>query len=115
MPVEKINFSAKRLIYVGVILAAISLLYFLFNKAGMLTFLENSATLESWIEKQGPIGPLLIVGLMIIAIIMSPIPSAPIALVSGALYGHTLGTIYIVIGSVLGASVAFFYSTYRGC
>ena len=49
-----------------------------------------------------------------IAIIMSPIPSAPIALASGALYGHTIGTVYIVIGSVLGASVAFFIARTAG-
>ena len=49
-----------------------------------------------------------------VAIIMSPIPSAPIALVSGAIYGHTFGTIYIVIGSVLGATTAFFIARIAG-
>ncbi len=37
-------------------------------------------------------GPVLIVGLMTIAIVATPIPSAPIALAAGAAYGHTLGT-----------------------
>lgn len=38
---------------------------------------------------------------------MSPLPSAPIALAAGALYGHTWGTIYILIGAELGAIIAF--------
>ena len=52
-------------------------------------------------------GPLLIIGLMIVAVVMSPIPSAPIALASGAAYGHVWGTIYVIIGAEAGALIAF--------
>jgi uncharacterized membrane protein YdjX (TVP38/TMEM64 family) len=52
-------------------------------------------------------GPLAIVALMILAILVSPIPSAPIALAAGALYGHTWGTGYIALGAELGALLAF--------
>ena len=114
MPSDNANYSAKRLAYFGVILAAFILLYWVLNQTGALAFLENSAHLQSWIEKQGPVGPLFIIGLMMAAIIMSPIPSAPIALVSGALYGHTFGTLYIVTGSVLGATAAFFIARIAG-
>jgi uncharacterized membrane protein YdjX (TVP38/TMEM64 family) len=96
------------------IIVALISLYLVLHQTGALAFLENSANIKLWIEKQGPIGPLFIVGLMMIAIIMSPIPSAPIALASGAIYGHTMGTIYIVIGSLLGAVVAFFIARIAG-
>lgn len=62
----------------------------------------------------GAFGPLLIIGLMTLAIVMSPIPSAPIALASGAAYGHVWGAIYVVIGSVLGACIAFSISRLLG-
>jgi uncharacterized membrane protein YdjX (TVP38/TMEM64 family) len=114
MPLIEKSSSDKRLIFVGIILVAFIALYWLFNQTGTLAFFENSANIKPWIEKQGPLGPLLIIGLMMIAIIMSPIPSAPIALASGAIYGHTLGTIYIVIGSVLGATSAFFIARIAG-
>jgi uncharacterized membrane protein YdjX (TVP38/TMEM64 family) len=52
-------------------------------------------------------GPLLIVGMLAAAIVFSPLPSAPIALAAGAVYGHTWGTIYVVIGAELGALIAF--------
>jgi len=55
----------------------------------------------------GMAGPLAIVALMVIAILVSPIPSAPIALAAGALYGHTWGTGYIALGAELGALAAF--------
>jgi uncharacterized membrane protein YdjX (TVP38/TMEM64 family) len=44
---------------------------------------------------------------MAAAIVFSPVPSAPIALAAGALYGHTWGTIYAVLGAEIGALVAF--------
>ena len=63
--------------------------------------------ISGWIEAAGIWGPILIVSLMTIAIVATPIPSAPIALAAGAAYGHTLGTVYIVAGAELGALVAF--------
>ncbi len=114
MPSDNANYSVRRLIYLSIIIVALILLYWGLNQTGILAFLENSTHLKSWIEQQGTIGPLLIIGFMMIAIIMSPIPSAPIALVSGAVYGHTFGTVYIVIGSVLGATAAFFIARIAG-
>ena len=71
-------------------------------------------TIEIWIERAGPLGPFLIVVLMMASIVASPIPSAPIAMVSGAAYGHVAGAVYVAIGSELGALVAFFIARYIG-
>ncbi len=114
MPSDKKYYPTRRIIFAGIILVILISLYLVLHQTDALIFLENSANLKIWIEEQGSIGPLLIIGLIMIAIIMSPIPSAPIALASGALYGHTIGTVYIVIGSVLGASVAFFIARTAG-
>lgn len=69
-------------------------------------------TIESWIAIAGPWGPMLIIVLMMAAVVASPIPSAPIALVSGAAYGHVAGAIYVAIGSELGALIAFLIARY---
>ena len=63
--------------------------------------------IRAWIDTAGILGPLLVVSLMTIAIVASPLPSAPIALAAGAAYGHTLGTILVVFGAELGAVAAF--------
>lgn len=52
-------------------------------------------------------GPIIVVASIAGAIIVSPLPSAPIALAAGAVYGHTLGTLYVVLGATLGAIGAF--------
>jgi uncharacterized membrane protein YdjX (TVP38/TMEM64 family) len=67
----------------------------------------DEEALEALVAQAGPAGPLLVVGLMTLAVVASPIPSAPVALASGAAYGHVWGTIWVVIGAELGALVAF--------
>ena len=64
-------------------------------------------SIEAWVARAGFWGPVLIVGVMTIAIVATPIPSAPIALAAGAAYGHVEGTAYIVAGAELGAMIAF--------
>ncbi len=63
--------------------------------------------LETLVARAGLWGPVLIVTLMTIAVVVSPIPSAPIALAAGAAYGHLWGTVQVVIGAELGALIAF--------
>jgi len=69
--------------------------------------LLDRETLEALVARAGIWGPLLIVGLMTVAVVASPIPSAPIALAAGAAYGHVWGTVQVVTGAELGALIAF--------
>jgi len=66
------------------------------------------------IREMGIFGPMLIISLMSIAIVLNPLPSAPVALAAGAVYGHTVGTIYVVAGAELGAILAFAIARWAG-
>lgn len=87
----------------AVFLAASLLLW----QSGLLAQVLDGESLERLVIQLGPVGPVLIIGLMTIAIVMSPIPSAPIALAAGAAYGHIWGALYVAIGAETGALVAF--------
>lgn len=104
----------QKTIFFFIVSALLALSYVLITKSNVYELWQNSAILKETIQSLGFYGPFLIVGLMMLAIIMSPLPSAPIALVSGALYGHTWGTLYVLIGSALGAVTAFFISRLLG-
>ena len=69
--------------------------------------LPEREDLQRWIDAAGLLGPVLVVALMTAAIVASPLPSAPVALAAGAAYGHTFGTILVVLGAELGAIAAF--------
>lgn len=63
--------------------------------------------IAAWVDRAGLWGPALVIGLMAVAIVASPIPSAPIALAAGAAYGHATGTALVVAGAETGALIAF--------
>ena len=69
--------------------------------------LMDGERLDMLVARAGLWGPVLIVTLMTVAVVASPIPSAPIALAAGAAYGHLWGTVQVVIGAELGALIAF--------
>lgn len=94
---------ALSILAAAAVLAAASILY----STGWADKIGSRAELQKIVEALGPIGPLAIIGFMAAAIIFSPIPSAPIAMAAGALYGPLLGGAYVVAGAELGAIVAF--------
>ena len=69
--------------------------------------LPQREELQRWIDAAGLLGPVLVVALMTVAIVASPLPSAPVALAAGAAYGHTFGTMLVVLGAELGAVAGF--------
>ncbi|HEX5611095.1 MAG TPA: VTT domain-containing protein [Burkholderiales bacterium] len=70
-------------------------------------WLFDPSEIQSFAGRLGAWGPAGIVALMVVAILISPVPSAPIALAAGALYGHAWGTLYVLAGAELGALAAF--------
>lgn len=53
----------------------------------------------------GAWGPLLVIGLQILQAIISPLPSWPVTVAAGALYGPVPATLYSLIGGTVGAAV----------
>ena len=102
------NFSLKLRIvsFITIILVMIGFYVFL-NETGFIKMMEQPDTFKSYINEMGNWGVILIILLMAFAILFKLLPSAAIALVAGAVYGHTWGGIYIVIGAWLGAVIAF--------
>ena len=86
---------------------ALAALYWLLRESGAIATFLDAGALKPEVGKLGAWGPLAVIGLMILAILVSPIPSAPIALAAGALYGHTWGTLYVLLGAEIGALAAF--------
>ncbi len=105
--------NIKLIIFIGFIFFIFIIFWFLAENE-MLDFLNNQQEIQQWIKQPGAWGPLLVIFLIALAIIISPIPSAPVALVSGMLYGHTFGTLYVVIGALSGALIAFFIARKLG-
>ena len=84
------------------------------SKVGLPLELPDSASLRQWFDGLGVWGPVAVIGSMVVAILVSPIPSAPIALSAGAIYGHFWGALYVLAGSEIGAIAAFGIARFLG-
>lgn len=92
----------------GVIaLCALVALYWFLDSSGTLKTITDQSAIFEWVNRLGAFGPFTIICLMMLAILISPIPSAPIALAAGAAYGHGWGTLYVLLGAEAGALAAF--------
>ena len=103
-----------KLLAVVALLALLAATYWLLHQTGALATILNEAALRDHITRLGVWGPLMVIGLMVLAILVSPIPSAPIALAAGAAYGHVWGTLYILLGAEIGALAAFGMARWLG-
>lgn len=105
---EGIRLSVKTKV-AGVLLLLIvfAAIYWILLETGALATVTNKVALREWVDQLGYWGPVGIIGLMIMAIVLSPIPSAPVAMVAGAVYGSFWGTVFVVVGAEAGALIAF--------
>ena len=102
-------------ITIGILLAVMIVSYSWWAPLiGIPAKLPDSDFLRQWFLKLGFWGPVAVIGLMILAILVSPIPSAPIALAAGAIYGHLWGTVYVAFGAEAGAIAAFSIARFLG-
>lgn len=100
--------STRSRIAAGLALAlALGAAYWLLRDSALMAAILDSEALKLRVARLGAWGPVAVIGLMALAILVSPIPSAPIALAAGALYGHGWGTLYVLLGAEIGALAAF--------
>lgn len=67
----------------------------------------NQEQILAWVEGLGAWGPIAIILLEMIQALLAPIPGQAIEAVSGYLYGPWWGTLFPMIGMVIGSSIIF--------
>ena len=95
------------LVAILVVLASVALLFYVSQG----TPIEATLTILDWIEQFGPLKPLayiLIYGLSGALFL----PTAVLALFAGFQFGYLLGAIYMLMGSLLAATLTFLYSRF---
>ena len=72
---------------------------------------ENIQNLEAWFESLGWMAPAAFILLWIAACVFF-LPGLPVTLVGGLVFGATMGTVWSIIGSTIGATAAFLVGRY---
>lgn len=107
---RQILFNRRNGIALGILLLCLLVCLWL-SKPGFNPFTVNFFTpdgFEQAIHHLGNWGALIYIGLITLSVVVSPIPSAPLAMIAGALWGTFLAGIYSVIGGFLGGLIAYY-------
>ncbi len=82
-------------------------------QSGMIYELEPER-LSGRIQDHGPLAPLSLTGLMALAVVIGPIPTFPITLASGLVFGAAWGVFYATLGAMIGAAISFWIARIAG-
>lgn len=77
-------------------------------------FVADQEQIRAWVEGLGAWGPVAITILEMVQALLAPIPGQAIEAVSGYLYGPWWGTLFPMIGMVIGSSVTFLLARWFG-
>lgn len=66
------------------------------------------------LDASGPFAPLTLMGLMALAVVVSPLPSLPLDVAAGIYFGPLLGTLYAATGALFGAVASFLIARILG-
>jgi uncharacterized membrane protein YdjX (TVP38/TMEM64 family) len=92
----------------AILLTALASIYLTLSASRALNYLGEPERLRTAMLSLGLWGPASVVVLMVLAVVVSPVPSAPIALAAGTAYGHVL------TGAEMGALAAFVIARLAG-
>ena len=70
--------------------------------------------IQTWVETAGPWAPLGLIVAKISTLVFAPISGGPLYPLAGAVFGWPLGVLYLLIGDVLGSTIAFYLSRLFG-
>ena len=82
---------------------------FILVTLAMIVFIEwvGTDTLRDFIAGAGPLAPLAYIGLKATTYVFAPLSSGPVQLTAGILFGLVPGTLYTIVGEVLGGTISF--------
>ncbi|MCS6842779.1 MAG: VTT domain-containing protein [Caldilineales bacterium] len=95
--------------------AALALAWVVFKyRQPLLALATDQATLQAWVERLGPWGPLGLVAISALQVVFAFVPGPVIQVVGGYLFGWFGGAVFGVIGMVLGGAIAMTLSRLFG-
>lgn len=103
---KQLFFNRHNAIAVAVLLLSLLFCSWFWIRSDINLF--SAKDLGQAIQNWGWLGVLAYIVVLILSVVVSPIPSAPLAMVAGMVWGPLLAGIYSVIGGFLGGLLAYF-------
>ena len=90
-----------------VLFLVLSVLACWFAGRPLIQFAQEPERFRSWVDQQGPWGPLLFMGMIVLQIVVAIIPGEPLEIVAGYAFGALEGTLWCLLGAFAGRLAVF--------
>lgn len=84
-----------------------SLIAYFVGRPLVREFRENPETFRDFVKSHGPLGPLMMVGIMAMQVIVAVIPGEPFELGAGFVFGWFEGTLLCLLGSAAATALVY--------
>ncbi len=77
------------------------------NASQLWDFFKDPVNIQNWVLEWGVLAPLVFVGLQILQVVVFVIPGEVTQIAGGYLFGFGMGTVYNILGNIIGSIIAF--------
>lgn len=102
-----------KLVLKGLAIVGLVVLAIFVERSFELSAIFKEARIAERLEAAGPLAPVVFVLVMAAAVVL-PVPTFPLDVLAGEVFGPLLGTLYAVSGATLGAMVSFLLARWLG-
>ena len=99
---------------IALVLAAIIAAYIVTSQLYDIPWTFEAGPFQDWVADRGVWAPIVFIFVMAFSVLFAPIPNSPIFLAAGLAWGSALGSIYCMLGLLIGSSLAFFLARRLG-
>ncbi len=106
------SFTPKQKKIIGILSASVLIVFFtvLYLLVGrpMIKFASDPDQFTAWIDEKGALGKLAFLGMMVFQVVVAVVPAEPLEIGAGYAFGAWGGTLWCMLGLMLGSSIVFF-------
>ncbi len=95
------------ILLIASIVIVFSLISYFVGRPLVREFRESPETFREYVKSHGPLGPLIMVGIMMMQVIVAFIPGEPFELGAGFVFGWVSGSLLCLAGTALASSLVF--------
>lgn len=99
---------------VGLLVVALAALAVFHWGGPLVVFFRDQERVRAWLTGFGVLAPVISIGLNVAQVLLAPVPGQVIGLANGYLFGVFWGTVYSVVGVMLGSAIAMGLGRWMG-
>ncbi len=102
----KLRKTLSILLIVSIVIVFSLIAYFV-GRPLVREFRESPETFRDYVKSHGPLGPLIMIGIMVMQVIVAFIPGEPFELGAGFVFGWFAGALLCLLGTVIASGLVF--------